>query len=189
MCSIECTKRLMVDLRTLGKIEEGKKINTKEKYLSSDDTTFFQPLWRWYRGDSRISTGNKIEKILTCSANLVEKATADINSGHDDPKEIYLKISPSKFLDDIRVVLVQADRGVKNLRDTYVQDDTISSKLEMHIQTLGRQIEIINDTLKNTKEESDAKKERRYSFSQNDDNSVNNKKKKKQNENNNSFGN
>jgi hypothetical protein len=180
MCSIECTKNLLVDLRTLGKIEEGKKINTKEKYISSDDTTFLQPLWRWYRGDSRISTGNKIEKVLTCSSNLIEKAVMDVNNGYDDPKDIYIKIPPSKFLDDIRVVLVQANAGVKNLRDTYVQDDTISSKLEMHIQTLGRQIEIINETLKNTKEESDAKKERRFSFSQNDEN-FNSSKKKKQN--------
>lgn len=153
MCSIECTKKLMVDLRTLGKIEEGKKINTKEKYISSDESTFFQFAWRWYRGDSRIATGNKIESILTCSSNLIEQAKQDLDSNDDEPKELFLKTKPSQFLDDIRSVLIQANKGVRHLRDTYIQDDTISSKLEMHIQTLDRQVEIINDILKNKNNE------------------------------------
>jgi len=37
------------------------KINTKDKYLKLDDTTWWQGVFRWYRGDSRITMYEKIQ--------------------------------------------------------------------------------------------------------------------------------
>jgi hypothetical protein len=156
MCTIDCIERLLVDLRTLGKIEEGKKINTKEKYISSDDTTFLQPLWRWYRGDSRMAMGNKIQDTLSCTTDVIKKAIADINDKNNSPKSIYLDVSPAVFLYDLREVLILANKGLKNLRDTYVQDDTMSSKLELQIQTINRQLDSINNTVQVKKERRDS---------------------------------
>lgn len=147
MCTIDCIERLLVDLRTLGKIEEGKKINTKEKYISFDDTTVIQPLVRWYRGDSGMSTGNKIQETLNCTTKIIKKAIDDVKNNDKDPKMIYLDVPPDKFLRDIRDILKKANKGLQNLRDTYIKNESLASKLELQIQIVDRQIEYINETI------------------------------------------
>jgi len=147
MCSIDCIEKLLVDLRTLGKIEEGKKINTKEKYISFDDTTVIQPFIRWYRGDSGMLTGNKIQETLTCTTKIIKKAIDDIKNNDKEPKMIYLDVSPDKFLEDIKDILKKANKGIQNLRDTYIKNESLASKLELQIQIIDRQIDYINEHL------------------------------------------
>ena len=47
----EIAETLILNLGVLGEITEGRKINTKEKYLSLYDTSFLQGAIRWYYGD------------------------------------------------------------------------------------------------------------------------------------------
>jgi hypothetical protein len=60
---------------------------------------------------------------------------------------IYLDVSPDKFLEDIRDILKKANKGIQNLRDTYIKNESLASKLELQIQIIDRQIDYINEHL------------------------------------------
>lgn len=126
-------------MKVIGKIQEGQKINTKNKYIELDDTTFLQPLWRFIRGDSRISMETHIHDTINASNNLIQRAVIDIENKDNKPKGIYLNRTPINFLLYFENVLEDFEKGIKNLRDTYIQDNTLSSKLEIEINNIINQ--------------------------------------------------
>ena len=149
MCSVECVKTLLVNLKVLGKIGPGSKINTKEKYLELDDTTWYQSALRWYRGDSRYTTSDKIQTTIKKSSIIVNNAIKDLHENGDYLSEKYINSTPEDFLTLVLGILKNAKIGVENLKDTYVHDTTLSSQLEMDISSLDRQIKTIEKNLIN----------------------------------------
>jgi hypothetical protein len=143
MCSSECVENLMINLRVIGKIEPGFKINTKETHLELDNTTQWQFLLRWYRGDSRYTTIGKIHSIITNSSHIINQAINDFTDKIFSPMEMYLNNTPEGFLKIMLNILLDTEIGLKNLRDTYKQYITTSSKLEMEIESTNRQINSI----------------------------------------------
>jgi hypothetical protein len=148
MCNIDCVETLMVNLKVMAKIGPGFKINTKEKYLELDDTTWVQGVLRWYRGDSRQTTLDKIHISVNSSANHVNKALADFKENNDIPCEMYLNSTAEEFLITIHEIIRNAKVGLENLKDTYIHDETLSSRLEMSISSLERQINNIERNIK-----------------------------------------
>lgn len=148
MCNVDCVEKLMIDLKVLSKIGPGSKINTKEKYLELDDTTWWQGAIRWYRGDSRQTTSDKIHTSVMGCSSIINSAINDYKDNLDTPLPMYLDSTPEDFLILMFGNLSGARIGIENLRDTYIHDNTLSSKLEMDIASVKRQLSLIEKTIK-----------------------------------------
>lgn len=143
MNNIDCIEKLIIDLKVISKIGPGTKINTKEKYLELDDTTWWQGALRWYRGDSRQTSSDKIHTTITSCSTIINLAIQDIKEKLSVPLPMYLDSTPEEFLEIMLTNLKSAKIGLENLKDTYIHDTTLSSKLEMDISSVNRMINLI----------------------------------------------
>lgn len=147
MCDIEYADKLITDLGVIGKIGPGTKINTKNKYLKLDDTTWWQGATRWYRGDSRDTTYDKIHLAISNSYRFIKLALEDISKNPYETSSIYMENTPGEFLIILSDILRKAKTGIENLRDTYIHDSTISSRFEKDIISIRNQLSVINKTV------------------------------------------
>jgi hypothetical protein len=152
----EIAETLILNLGVLGEITEGRKINTKEKYLSLYDTTFWQGAVRWYYGDSRTSVADKIKTITISSFDIINKALKDIEKCNNFVVEKYLNMNPMIFLKTMKKKLIKSNKGLKHLKDTYIADILFQKQIQIHINALDRQIHSINSVTGIDEEVSDS---------------------------------
>jgi len=143
MNNIDCIEKLIIDLKVISKIGPGTKINTKEKYLELDDTTWWQGALRWYREDSRQTSSDKIHTTINSCSTIINLAIQDLNEKLSIPLPMYLDSTPEDFLEIMLTNLKSAKIGLENLKDTYIHDITLSSKIEMDISSINRMINLI----------------------------------------------
>lgn len=143
ICDDHWLERLMTNLRVLGKLGPGFKINTKGRYLKLDDTTYWQGVTRWYRGDSRDTMYEKVHTSVTSVNKLLTLLLEDIRVAPDIQNEFYGDCTPRVFMGILGDVLESAKLGLDNLKDTYENDPTLASRLEMDIANIKNQINII----------------------------------------------
>jgi len=143
VCDDDCVDKLMTNLKVIGKIGPGFKIDTKGKYLKLDDTTYWQGATRWYRGDSRDTMYEKVHSNILSSLKIINMAINDNISNPDTPLTIYNNVSPTDFLVTMHDILKNTRIGLENLRDTYNADSTLTSRLEMDIISVQNQVALI----------------------------------------------
>lgn len=144
ICDEDHVDKTMTNLKVIGKIGPGFKVNTKGKYLQLDDTTYWQGVMRWYRGDSRTTMYEKIHSTVHSSLLIVNMAITDLEDSPDKVFMIYHNCTPSEFLKIMLDILKSSRVGMDNLKDTYDPDPTLSSRLEMDILSVKNQINIIS---------------------------------------------
>jgi hypothetical protein len=142
--TIERLRELLVNLQVLGELEEGYKLNTKEKFLELDNTTWYQSVLRWYRGDSRITTINKVSKTVLDTCAVVEESFFQYKI---DPDILIMELQCDIFLKMIAEVMEGALRGLRNLKNTYNADITICAQLEFDIRSFEQKIKDIQRLL------------------------------------------
>lgn len=145
----EIIETLILNLGVIGEITEGKKLNTKEKYLSLYETYFWQGAMRWFYGDSRASVATKIKSIHNSSSEIINKAIKDLKENKNEVKGRYLDMDPKTFLDTMRTKLIKANKGLGHLRDTYLYDIIFTEQIQIHINAISRQIKTIDNILGN----------------------------------------
>lgn len=133
---MKTTKDLIINLKVIGKIGTGFKINTKEKYIELDDSTWYQWALRKYRGDTRYSSITKINDTVEQVKFLIRIALEEVESERIHDR--YMGRTPRDFLEFIRGVLEETVKGLKNLMNTYTRDTTIYSQLEMNLFVLEK---------------------------------------------------
>ena len=116
------TKTLIINLKILGQIDTGMKINTQQQYFTLDDKRF-QNFTRWYRTDNRHYTYEKI-------SNLVENLSR-LYSEEKQPPVGYTN-------ENFKEILENAVTGLCKLKTTYMDDKTFVSMLEVEIDLLNR---------------------------------------------------
>ena len=154
---------ILINLKVIGKIGPGDKINTKKKHFDKDNTSWYQPFLRLYRGDSRECSINQVNCLINEANNLITVAIkskqtfrrhrpvgaagrnalvrgADITSETDE--FFYKNFSPNEFLKMLwgERIIHNALTGVENLKDTYNNDSNITSRLECLITILRKNI-------------------------------------------------
>lgn len=117
------SKKIVINLKLLGELEMGVKLNTRENFFSIDDTRWDQGVRRTWRGDSRNSTYEKISELVSESKNLLEE-----QKDNDEFKEFMIPI------------LKNAVKGLSSLKDTYSSDKTFLSKIDLEIETMERMV-------------------------------------------------
>lgn len=140
-CSQEGTRNLFINLKVIGKIEAEQKLNTKDKFIGVDDSTWYQWVIRKYRGDSRENSISKINKIIEETKKITDNAFKDI---HKNEKCTHLlNLTPLDFLKVLVEILKNTLNGLNNLRNTYNYDTKTSSQLEMNIIVIRKCIQEI----------------------------------------------
>jgi hypothetical protein len=135
---------LLIDLRTLSKIGPGVKLNTKESTIKLDDTTMLQGSFRWYRGDSRNSTYDKVHMIVQNSMKIVKMAINDFaDRNFTGSLSVYLESTPEEFLNMMYHILVGVKAGLEKLKNTYSDDLELVSRFEMDITYVINQLVLI----------------------------------------------
>lgn len=161
------TERLFINLKVLSKIEEGQKLYTKNEYLMLDDgTSYKQTMLRWWHGEDRISTLNKIQEVVEsaigCGQNainseLLHQAHVTNNVNNNDvnntnnlrqwetERDKLIQIDNVNLLKILSSEITGALLGIRKLKNTYDDDKTLGSKLELEIELLERNIEKFKD--------------------------------------------
>jgi hypothetical protein len=163
--------RLFINLKVLSKIEDGQKLYTKEEYLMLDDgTSYKQMLLRWWHREDRITTLNKIQEVVessvSCGQNAINSELMIIKHFNQNYNEIgaservklrHWETERDKFIqtDNINLLKSLASEmdnalfGLRKLKDTYNDDKTLGSKLELEIEILERNVEKYRDFYNN----------------------------------------
>ena len=144
----ELVEILILDLDVIGEITEGKKLDTKGKYLGLYDTNFWQGAIRWFYGDSRTSVADKIKIITFSSLDFINKAIKDLKAGNTKVEKKYLNMKPETFLREMHCKLIKANKGLGHLKDTYLIDILFTKQIQIHINALNRQIKMIEEIVK-----------------------------------------
>lgn len=128
----ESFKTMIINLKVLGNLNPNNKLNTKEKYLTIDEGPS-QRIKRYYRGDDRNLTREKINLLIKDLQNFIETIpTVYITLKFDSSEELY---------DYILTTIKQTKTGLLNLRETYNGDATFVPQLDIEISDLVRIIE------------------------------------------------
>ena len=131
-------QNLLINLKVLSQIGPGDKINTKEKNIEIDSNSWGQSVRRTYRGDDRKLTFDMINNLITTLTLIIQKS---LNGNADDYiEEKSVHMTNEELLKEVHRELEGVRKGLENLRETYFQDATLASKMELCIGTVQRQI-------------------------------------------------
>lgn len=160
MYSQRSMDRLFINLKVLSKIEEGQKLYTKDEYLTVDDgTSYKQMMLRWWTGEDRIRTLDKIKEVVRnsigCGQNAINSEmilraqnNSEINSSDkikiaqwEADRDKFIQLDNKNLLISLSKEMSGALNGIKKLQTTYNDDKTLGSKLELEIELLERNVE------------------------------------------------
>lgn len=162
-----CMDRLFINLKVLSKIEESQKLYTKDEYLMLDDGNSYKQMFtRWLHGEDRITTLNKIQEVVEnaigCGQNAINSelliqaknsnknvdiaAAEKVKIRHwETERDKIIQIDNITLLKSLADAMDGALMGIKKLKDTYRDDKTLGSKLELEIELLERNVEKFRD--------------------------------------------
>jgi len=116
------SKTILINLKILGKLDTGMKVNVKNSIFVLDDNVWKSIITRRLRGDDRNQTYDKISHLITEVSKIIDQPTDDVIIESVDFKEI----------------LDAAIQGLIKLKGTYQDDNTFVAKLEIEINLLTR---------------------------------------------------
>ena len=124
------TKITIINLKILGELCQGVKLNTRERYFTLDDTTWYQGVYRTWRGDSRQLTYEKINELISDTRELINTYQS---TGKTDDNNINNIGDFESYMNDI---LNNAIKGLRSLMETYNEDKTFISQLCVELEIL-----------------------------------------------------
>ena len=139
-------QNLLINLKVLSQIGPGDKINTKEKNIEIDSNNWGQSLRRTYRGDDRKLTFDMINNLITTLTLIIQKSLEGDADEYIEEKSVHM--TNQELLKEVHKELEGVRKGLENLRETYFQDATLASKMELCIGTVQRQITSIENYFK-----------------------------------------
>jgi len=114
----EYRQEIIINLKVLSKVEQNKKIITRESYLNIESGTYVPEfLKRWYRGDNREETIRKVALIITRAIELYNSTSKE------------KKVEMKRYIDDAR-------KGIVNLRETYSNCPQTIARLDTVLDTI-----------------------------------------------------
>lgn len=140
----ERLRELIVNLQVIGQLEEGYKLNTKEKYLELDNTTWYQSVVRWYRGDSRKTTINKIYKTVSDTCAVIDETIFQYKL---NTSVLIMDLSCEIFMTTMLSVVEIALKGLRHLKNTYNYDITVKAQLDFDILAFEQKVKEIKRIL------------------------------------------
>ena len=156
--------RLFINLKVLAKIEEGQKLYTKDEYLILDDgNTYKQMVLRWWHNEDKETTLNKIQEVVEssigCGRNAINselllqaqnynelEASAKVRLRQwESERDKFIQMDNISLLKSLSAGMDGALIGIRKLKNTYDDNKTLGSKLELEIELLERNVEKFRD--------------------------------------------
>jgi len=137
--SIDC-KSVLINLKILGKVDTGMKINVKNTIFTLDENGWKAMVTRKWRGDDRDQTYDKISKLVEDVTKLLDREQFS--------NDIYRNLLNEAV--DFKNIIEASIEGLTKLKGTYIDDKTFVAKIEIEIGLLNRLFNKIktNDKLK-----------------------------------------
>ena len=132
----------LLNLKIISNIKENDKLNSLGKIVKINQPYMLQGLERWYNKESRDNTVNKLDLIVNTSFDLTEKILAREKDEDEDDKS--LKENNNQIFQNLLYEMTNSLLGLENLKKTYKDDITISSKLDIIIKKMFNRIEKMN---------------------------------------------
>lgn len=149
--------QVLTNLKIISQIKKGEKIISSNNILEID-TRYFQFARRWWEVNSRISTLELFNKIVERSFNLIDETY-----NNKSKENYYFSEENSRTLQKFSIELTNVCNGLNNLKETYSDDVTTTSQLDVMLDKIGQRIEkiqkifVISDT--NSKKDNYMEKE------------------------------
>ena len=132
----------LLNLKIISNIKENDKLNSLGKIVKINQPYMLQGLERWYNKESRNSTVEKLDSIVNNSFELTEIILAREKDENEDNKS--LKENNNQIFQNLLYEMTNSLLGLENLKKTYKDDITISSKLDIIIKKMFNRIEKMN---------------------------------------------
>lgn len=118
---------LFINLKVLGLVKPSNKLNSQNELLYIETTSALYPTWmrRMIYGDNRMSTVRRIDEIAYKSSQYYK----DVARTNDERNRLIAH-------------LINARKGVANLKKTYVDDGTTTSHLENSLDKMDQIIDL-----------------------------------------------
>ena len=132
----------LLNLKIISNIKENDKLNSLGKIVKINQPYMLQGLERWYNKESRNSTVEKLDSIVNNSFELTEIILAREKDENEDDNS--LKENNNQIFQNLLYEMTNSLLGLENLKKTYKDDITISSKLDIIIKKMFNRIEKMN---------------------------------------------
>lgn len=157
--------RLFTNLKVLSKVEPNQKLYTRDSFLVADDgDPYSQALFRWWYNENRELTLTKVQEVVRSTVScgqhainceLIKTRDTDLDARKkaeariwEADKDKILQMDNRSLLECLTKEMDAALVGIRNLKKTYHEDRTLSSKFELEIEFLERNIEKFRKFLK-----------------------------------------
>lgn len=137
--------KVLLNLGILAKIQRGDKLIVRGDLLEID-TRYLQSIQRFIEGNNRSATIDKLNDILKLSFKLTDEIlVAEQKRSSDDS---YFIDDNSSKLQTIKSCMENACKGLENLRETYCNDVTIRTNIELLIAKISTRTTKITELLR-----------------------------------------
>ncbi len=141
-------EEILLNLNIISQIRENEKLCCPNTDNLAIDTgaSYFQPIQRYWRGDSRGKTIQIITKVIEDTLVFTDETLN--NELKTDKTNKYFAEDNSHILHRFLLNMQTAIKGLENLRITYTNDVPMQSKITLLIEKLQMRVNKINGLLK-----------------------------------------
>ena len=139
--------QVTLNLKVMGDIKDGDKLSTVNKYIEIDSYSYLQCIYRKYNGDSRLKTLEKIDEVINDTISLSQQLLNN-ELNNSNVTNLPDNTSNAKILQDLIPDMIDASKGIRNLKLTYKNDVLTENKLDMAIKKLNDQVDKIKNSMK-----------------------------------------
>lgn len=127
--------KLIFELSILSNIQINTKISTTNEFICIDYDTPLQPLYRWWYGDNRYKTMNKITNLIRTAIMVGNEIIENITNNSSKAK--------LEKINRLKTSLSSSKLGISNIINTYKYDYNVSAILTPLLHEIDEYIETI----------------------------------------------
>ena len=135
------TERVLRNLTILGSISHNDKINTNDETFSIYVPTALRGIVRTWYSEKRCSNGQKIQDVVRIGISFIQNTSQELSS---ENSETYSKANKQKQCVRIFNALEKGKIGLGNLQQTYRDDTTMHTQIQLIINEIDDFISIVS---------------------------------------------
>ena len=139
---------VLLNLKIISEIKAGDKISLNDKIINIDRSSYLQFLTRWYNESDRNIGLDHINLIINEAFIITDKILSKEFSQKDQGKTSLAHEENSHLLQRFLRELNNSCKGLSNLKNTYSDDITVTSCLELLIEKIKIKTEGFSKVLK-----------------------------------------
>ena len=138
---IEYTEEdLLFNLKIISELNISDKLSYDDKLFSIDNPTYTQGLSRWWYGEDRAKTLEKLNNIIDATFKYMDNTfTNKVNLiGSKNIDEGILYENNSQVMQKFYATLLETIKGLEKLKNTYIHDKSMTTGLNLLIERIRR---------------------------------------------------